>query len=341
LLNEDSTSPIYVSGNSTIYDAAMHMKYKNTTALLVRDNHEEISGIITSKDIVSRVLSKGLDPNECLVKQVMTKDPSMASKSMPISDALKQMFEGKYLNLPVIDDETNEIVGVVDIIRLTNFTLMQIQTMETLNDEDDGFDGFDANDFDKFLSIGNDDGENDDDYESLNEVSLDEIEQFDISSMPYSTISRKPKRMHSLLSIGTVDYNEICIFKFRVSGGNMHRISYKPSDGIVKFRKAIIEELTSMELDNILGKDFEISYFDDDDDIILINSDKDLKDCVLLMNSLQRDKIELVLTVPKSTIQNSKSTRASSTGNSSIILSAAVFALAASIVVVFTISRKK
>lgn len=342
LLNEDSTLPIYVSGNSTIYDAAMHMKYKNTTALLVRDNHEEISGIITSKDIVSRVLSKGLDPNECLVKQVMTRDPSMASKSMSINDALKQMFEGKYLNLPVIDNETNEIVGVVDILRLTNFTLMQIQTMETLNDEDDGFDGIDAKDFDKFLSIGNDDDNDDGSYdEAIADISVDEIEQFNISSITYSTISSKPKRVHSLLSVGTVDYNQTCSFKFRVAGGNTHRISYKPCEGIAKFKKLITEELTAEELQNITGKNFEISYFDEDDDIILINNDKDLKDCVLLMSNLHRDKVELVLAAPKSKSQNVKSRKASSTGDNTVLLSAAMFTLAASIIVVFTLSRKK
>lgn len=338
LLNDESTSPIYVSGNSSIYDAAMLMKFKNTTALLVKDKAEEITGIITSKDIVSRVISRGMDPNECLVQDVMTKGPSMASKTMSINNALKQMFEGKYLNLPVIDEQSNEIVGIVDIIRLTNFTLMQIQTMETLNEEDDGFDGIDAKDFDKFLSIGHDDDEYD---EAIADISMDEIEQFNISTITQTTLSNKPKRMHSLLSVGVVDYNEVCFFKFRIAGERMHRISYKPNEGFNKFRKLIKEELTNEEINRLPGGHFEISYFDDDNDIIVINTDKDLKDCVLLMNNLQRDKIELVLSSPKSASQKTISKQQSSGSNNTMILSTAMFTLAASIIVVFTLSRQK
>lgn len=379
LLNDESTFPVYCSIHSKVYDAAVLMKLKKKTAILVRGFNDEIVGIFTSKDIVSRVISKGINPFECKVEDVMTGNPASALSSMSINEALKQMFDGKYLNLPVVSDKTNEIVGIVDIIRLTNFTLNQIQTMETLNEEDEDIDDDfilneelasgggtgnegNASDFNKFLNSIQDVGADGDEYNydsSIGDVSVDEIAQFDLSSMAMSESSNRqhtnkaPKHMHSLLSIGTVDYNEVCFFKFKVSRGRIHRVSYRPSDGIAKFKDLLKEEFTAEEVNSFDEGDFEISYIDEDNDIIVINTDKDLKDCVLLMKSLQRDKIEILLYDKHEVLLGKKgkmstlnlrssyernSTRA---GSGMYLLPTAIFTLAATIAVVFTLSRRR
>jgi CBS domain-containing protein len=373
LLNDETTLPVYCSINSNVYDAAMLMKLKKTTAILVRDLEDEIVGIFTSKDVVSRVIGKGLNPNECKVMDVMTESPAYASSNMSINKALKQMFEGKYLNLPVINEETGEIVGVVDIIRLTNFTLNQIQTMETINeDNEEDNEELDEGDFNKFLTTFTSNKEEhieeDDNIENneIGDVSMDELAQFDLSTMSNDRTyshndnnfgNRYPKHKLSLLSIGAIDYDQVCFFKFKVSRGRIHRISYKPSDGIKKFKEILREEFTEEELENFDGGKFEISYIDEDGDIIVINTDKDLKDCVLLMKSLQRDKIEIMLydkheiLIGKRGKMSTLNLREKGQRNinhlsekgyqNGYILPMAIFTLAATIAVVFTISRRQ
>ena len=373
LLNDESTLPVYCSVDSSVYDAAMLMKLKKTTAILVRDFKEETVGIFTSKDVVSRVVAKGMDPTDCTVESVMTVDPATAPTSMSINKALKQMFDGKYLNLPVLDEKTNELVGVVDVIRLTNFTLNQIQTMESFNEEEEDAD----DDEELFDSIGNNEfaGENDfnkflqtfpnenDEYEyesSASDISIDELAQFDLSTMSNDTntvCSRNtegPKRMSSIMSLGPIDYNEVCFFKFKVSRGRIHRVSYRPSDGIDNFKELLKEEFMKEELDMFDQGIFEISYLDEDGDIIVINTDKDLKDCVLLMKSLQKDKIEIMLydkhevlvgkkgkmsTLNLRSSYNNK--KGAENSGKDYMLPAAIFTLAATIVVVFTLSRQR
>lgn len=308
LLQDDSTMPVYCEGSASVYDVAQLMRSKKITAVLVRGGGDAtgddgagdgVVGIITSKDVVSRVIGHGLDPRTCRVADVMTKHPKSAGSKMSINSALKQMFQGKYMNLPVVEEQGEDIVGVVDIIRLTHYALSQIQTMETLAEDGEMDDAEvdekgDENEpeFNKFLETLGDgeeyDGEGD---ETVGDVSMDEISQFDMSyrSAKSSGLGRGPKRMNSLLSMAAVDYDDVCFFKFTVSGGRTHRVSYCPSDGIKGFKQLLREELG----DDVF--EFEITYSDEDEDVISVKTDRDLKDCLLLMKSLGREKVDLVL----------------------------------------------
>ncbi|ODV85052.1 hypothetical protein CANARDRAFT_28773, partial [[Candida] arabinofermentans NRRL YB-2248] len=132
---DQRTTPIYCDIKSSVYDAAILMKENRTTAVLVKDikNNDEVSGIFTSKDIVLRVIAAGIDPRSCSVIRVMTSKPSYSLSDASVHQALRQMFEGKYLNLPVVDNESNEIIGIVDVLKLTYHTLSQIQSMQMIN----------------------------------------------------------------------------------------------------------------------------------------------------------------------------------------------------------------
>lgn len=77
------------------------MRKENTTAVLVTDNNH-ITGIVTSKDIVLRVIAAGFNPAICSLVRVMTPQPDFAPQNMTIQNALRQMYEGNYLNLPVM-----------------------------------------------------------------------------------------------------------------------------------------------------------------------------------------------------------------------------------------------
>ena len=60
-------------------------------------------GIITMRDIVSRVLAKGKDPKKTLVKEVMTKPVFCAKENDELEKIGKTMLEKDYLTVPVVD----------------------------------------------------------------------------------------------------------------------------------------------------------------------------------------------------------------------------------------------
>lgn len=122
--------PIYTNVKASVYEATILMKENRTTAVLVKDTNDEVAGIFTSKDVVLRVIAAGLNPKKCSIVRVMTPQPDVAHVGLPISEALRKMFDGHYLNLPIVGDE-DEIIGIVDVLKLTHITLNQLKLLES------------------------------------------------------------------------------------------------------------------------------------------------------------------------------------------------------------------
>lgn len=346
VLDDERTAPIYCKTTTTVTDAAMMMKKNKTTAVLVRNDDESVVGILTSKDVVSRVIGHGIDSNKCLVESVMTGNPASSTKDTSVSKALRQMFEGKYLNLPVVDD-SGEIVGIVDVIRLTHFTLNQIQTMESINEDNEDTNANGAFWLDEKGAYS--EGEED--------ISLDEIAQFDVggtSSDQYTISSTRstlksvhnghgPRKMQSSISLMPVDYREKCFVKFRLSGSRVHRLSYRPCDGLNGLIESIWAELNPGEredLDVEGASGVELSYHDDDGDMIIIGTDLEWKDCVEFMASRGKSSIEVIVHDGDTSLFGKKGniTRPS---ESSILLPVSLLALTGAIVAGIVFTRLK
>lgn len=125
---------IYISSTSSAYDAAKLMVKNSITALLVKDGtkgNEKVIGIFTSKDICHRVISRGYDSRTCTVAKVLTPKPEFSTSDANIASALKLMYKGNFLNLPVIDsEESHEIIGVVNVLQLIYEMLTELGRQE-------------------------------------------------------------------------------------------------------------------------------------------------------------------------------------------------------------------
>ncbi|KAJ3088908.1 hypothetical protein HK100_007917 [Physocladia obscura] len=127
-------------GQSVVAAAALMRDTHETGVLVVAPakdaNLETISvpvpalvGILTTKDIVARVVAQGLDPTQTRIDSVMTPNPKNAQQTTSILDALKLLHgkyplctltiltAGHYLHLPVCDGATP--IGLVDVLTLT------------------------------------------------------------------------------------------------------------------------------------------------------------------------------------------------------------------------------
>ncbi|KAJ3137348.1 hypothetical protein HDU90_002135 [Geranomyces variabilis] len=133
LLSGQTNSPPMVGTRATVFEAAQRMRESRETAVLVfaaeADGSGTLAGIFTSKDLVLRVLAGGLDPNVTLVTRVMTPHPDCVTPQTPVVDALRKMHIGRFLHLPVID-ESGTIEGMVDVLKLTYTTLSQMTTIQ-------------------------------------------------------------------------------------------------------------------------------------------------------------------------------------------------------------------
>jgi len=96
-------------GKSAI-EAARLMTEKGIGSLMVTKEGKTI-GIITERDLVVRVLAKGVDPRTTKVEEVMTKPIITSTPDTPIADVVKLMSRYKIRRVPIVENET--LVGIV------------------------------------------------------------------------------------------------------------------------------------------------------------------------------------------------------------------------------------
>jgi len=99
----------------TVQEIAVLMnKYQIGCVIIVEE--EQPVGIVTERDIMKRVVSKGLVPNNLKVVDVMSKPLITASPSMAAGDAAKVMLKWNIKKLPVAEE--GRLVGVVTLTDL-------------------------------------------------------------------------------------------------------------------------------------------------------------------------------------------------------------------------------
>ena len=89
------------------------MATEKTGALVVLDDGKLV-GIISERDIVGRVVAKGLDPREVPVAAVMTRDVHTVTENVTVLRALEMMHQGRYRHLPVVNT-AGQVIGMVSI----------------------------------------------------------------------------------------------------------------------------------------------------------------------------------------------------------------------------------
>lgn len=381
VLDDEATKPFYVTVKTAVQEAALLMKRNHITAVLVKNEANDVVGIFTSKDIVLRVIAAGLDPKTVSVIRVMTPKPDMADKDITIQEALRKMFEGHYLNLPVVN--FGHIIGIAEVLKLTYAALSQIRRISDVELTSHHFqkdspiapnnsakttsgpawnrfwNGLDmACDISSLRSEGI--------FSGTPEISQNELNQFCAEGTTETADS-------VLLTTGDClsvtprikkDFGtSLQSFKFKtLNNDKIHRISLKPIEGIQKLQ-ALINEKAGC------NHDLEISYIDDENDLISLTHDQDLLDCVSVHKNMGLDKIDLLLHEPEKSVSQeevmkllaARTTKVRKDRNvrsanpqkeyepvgyfipgfcNGVLLPTVVFVLGASLAVLFTLTRK-
>lgn len=101
-----------LSAAGTLRDAARQMRDSGVGMLVVRDG-DRCVGIVTDRNLVTRALADGLDPDRS-VSVAMTTPPQTIGLDARLEEAVVAMRDGGHRRLLVVDD-TGAPVGVVSI----------------------------------------------------------------------------------------------------------------------------------------------------------------------------------------------------------------------------------
>jgi CBS domain-containing protein len=99
---------------ATVHEAACVMTRANCGSVLVIDAGSTLLGIVTERDLMTRVLAKALDPSKTPLSVVMTPHPHCIKPDTKVADAVLIMIERGFRHLPVVGDG-GHILGVFSV----------------------------------------------------------------------------------------------------------------------------------------------------------------------------------------------------------------------------------
>ena len=115
LLAGKPASGYSVVPSSSILVAGMMMAEKHKAALVVE--HEQLIGIVSFKDVVTRAIAKELPLETTEVRTIMTPNPEFVTPDTTVVEAMQIMHDSNFLTLPVCEND-GTVRGVVDIMDL-------------------------------------------------------------------------------------------------------------------------------------------------------------------------------------------------------------------------------
>jgi CBS domain-containing protein len=102
--------PRSIGASEPVVDAARLMREQHVGSLPVTDN-EKLVGMITDRDITTRVVAEAADPKMISVGDVYSRDLISVEPEQDLDEALQLMARHQVRRLPVI--ENGSLVGIV------------------------------------------------------------------------------------------------------------------------------------------------------------------------------------------------------------------------------------
>ena len=98
--------------HDSVAEAARQMAYRNVGAILVL-HYGELKGLFSERDLLSRVVAAGRDPDFTLVSEVMTTNVVAIDETSSVQHAAELMRQYGFRHLPVV--RGNMALGMISM----------------------------------------------------------------------------------------------------------------------------------------------------------------------------------------------------------------------------------
>jgi CBS domain-containing protein len=121
-----------VKTGTSVADAVSFMAEHNIGLVPVLDDEGKLVGVFSERDLVKRVIAKGLDINTTKIDDVMTRELILADINESHQECLKKMKDKGTRHLLIIED--GKLAGILAMRDLLEFDLtVQKETIEVLH----------------------------------------------------------------------------------------------------------------------------------------------------------------------------------------------------------------
>ncbi|XP_048549161.1 CBS domain-containing protein CBSCBSPB3-like [Triticum urartu] len=131
IITENSSVPVVTPLDLVTVAAKKMREYRVNSVVVMTGNM--LQGILTSMDLVLRVVAQSLSPEVTLVEKVMTASPGCATLDTSILEALQSMQDGKFRHIPVAN-KRGQIVACLDALQLTQASISMVEGASGRND---------------------------------------------------------------------------------------------------------------------------------------------------------------------------------------------------------------
>jgi len=100
-----------VTPEDPVMKAVELMSEHGIGSVVVIGPKREVLGILTERDLITRVLAKRLDPNEVKVQDIMSRPVVTIEPDVPLSEVVSIMKEKGIGHVPVV--ENGRIIGII------------------------------------------------------------------------------------------------------------------------------------------------------------------------------------------------------------------------------------
>jgi signal-transduction protein with cAMP-binding, CBS, and nucleotidyltransferase domain len=105
----------FIDASKTVYDAVERMVDRRIRSVVVRfPGKEGDYGVLTTRDIVFKVLAKGTNPKNVKVSEIASKPVACIDKDMDFDDAATAMERSNIARLFVCDE--GKIIGLISLL---------------------------------------------------------------------------------------------------------------------------------------------------------------------------------------------------------------------------------
>lgn len=124
ILNEKKGQVYQIAPEAPILEAAQYMKLNRVGALLVMQE-DKIIGVLSERDILTKVVAEGIDASQAKVHEVMSKNLVVIKPTISIREAMKVVTEKRVRHLPVVSE--GKLIGVISNGDLTRRIILEDQ----------------------------------------------------------------------------------------------------------------------------------------------------------------------------------------------------------------------
>lgn len=125
ILQRKGSNVVTVEPTETVLQAAQRMNEHRIGAVIVCENGKHLVGILSERDILTRVVAESRSPSTTRVSEIMTAKVVYCTPDTSIAECQEIMTHRRLRHLPVMAD--GELVGLISIGDLMAFEAAQQQ----------------------------------------------------------------------------------------------------------------------------------------------------------------------------------------------------------------------